>query len=391
MSLALVDMGLATAAGPGLVPGLVALVKDDSALYGHPGFVGSDFKRQLVAFQDRALIGTAEERILTLAGRAMGDMLRRVTALEVLRGIGTDVIIVLPEPGDGLGEDRLGPLSQILMDRATEALGKQNILDPGQAQVALSGHAGGAEAMVRALDGARAGRATILLCADSYADRTRLNALNDAGRLFSDTGQFGLIPGEASAALLLIPAGTAEIPPLALIDGAATGREPVGELDEAESAYSGLSEAAYAAIDPLGRDAPEVALLLSDWNNGRYRAAEFATATLRLAAGPLAEEAEPLYPALAWGDTGAASLPLALAQVLAFPEMAQGGAAMALASSVLSGLRGAVLFRLGPGAAVLAQTVAAAAAEGTEEDDDPPILDGDALAAAEAEAERETD
>jgi hypothetical protein len=91
--------------------------------------------------------------------------------------------------------------------------------------------------------------------------------------------------------------------------GVALADEPVTEAMAQDSTHPGLSDAAQSALYRFGG---RVGLVVSDWNNSRYKAGELGLCLQRIAARHLTPDAAPDYPSLSFGDTGAAFLPHAL-------------------------------------------------------------------------------
>jgi len=359
VTLMLAEMGMATAFGIGVEPALKAYLEDQPAFYGNPNFVGTDFQRQICAFQNPQEVGIFEETLPHLVAQSLGDLIRRLPLHPHLNGLETDVIVNLPEAfdGDGLGETRLGAVSQDLLQKISGAMSTQRELVTGEVQAMFGGAAGCAQAIVAAQARAKKGRSTLLICADSYNDRTRLTSLCDQRRLFSiDTG-YGLVPGEAAGAMLLVPEEQMSAPAFAQIHAAGSNIEPVRELESRDGDFTGLSDSAFAALDGLQADSGELTALISDWNNSRYRASEMSYTLHRLAADHLYPGVEPDYPSLTFGDCGAAYFPLALVQALALSNPLEPGSAICLSGTTRSGERGAVVLEAGPLAARLINTL----------------------------------
>jgi hypothetical protein len=170
-----------------------------------------------------------------------------------------------------------------------------------------SGHAGGIEA-IRAARAELASGATslaVVLGMDSLLDEDTLEWLRLCARLKCDGLPTGLQPGEAGVAIALTAVADTRVaaPPAVLLRAAGaregrtliSGASPVGEALAAVIARSWTATDA----DPW---------IISDQNGELYRAMEWGYALVRLR-GQFPAFAEPTlwYPAVSFGDTGAAS------------------------------------------------------------------------------------
>jgi 3-oxoacyl-[acyl-carrier-protein] synthase-1 len=138
-----------------------------------------------------------------------------------------------------------------------------------------------------------------LVCAvDSLANAERMDALMLNGAMYCQTNPYGIIPGEAAAAMLLVPEGTAGA--IGRLRDVRTAVEPPGPLRG-----RGLA-ACLRALAPAWDSGPPAIRLLSDLSGPRKRAETFGVGIA--AAGPeiggLARLPE--TPALAIGDPGEA-------------------------------------------------------------------------------------
>lgn len=302
-------MGLASALAPTLADTLATLEQTRSAYFANPAFIGSDFARQTCAFRDSEEVSSFPQRLRALMAEALGDLLDRAAlSHSQLTGMTTEIVLNLPEPApwDGLDPDRLAALAQELTDDAADIVRGHGFLRPGATHSTRSGAAGG---LLAAGAVAHHGRSTILLCLDSYSDRSRLTALADRGLLFSKEHSFGFVPGEAGAALLLARASSQLGAPVAEVLGVGQASEPDGEFDDRDSVFTGLSDAAFAALDAAR---VKVGVLVSDWNGSRYRSGELSYALHRINAPYLIPGTEPEHPSPVFGDCGAAYLGTAL-------------------------------------------------------------------------------
>jgi len=176
---------------------------------------------------------------------------------------------------------------------------------PELAHLSQSGNAGGIEALRAAAIDLASGRCqrAIVIGADSLLDAPTLNWLQVCARLKCDAVPSGLQPGEAACALLLSQAEPA----------AAQGRIAKSAVSQEEATLEsgrmsqgiGLSRA-LAEADAGTPD--QVPWLLSDHSGETYRASELGHAVVRLRAQSSRYAAPVIeYPAIAFGDTGAAS------------------------------------------------------------------------------------
>ena len=189
-------------------------------------------------------------------------------------------------------------------------------VSPGNRRVYASGAAG----LAAAIDDAAGAFARNQLSAcvvgavDSLVDAAALRFLYDAIRLKTPDDPNGLMPGEGAAFLLLERADWARqrrLPILARVAGTAVEQGEDPDVVERPPRGTALLSLFSRLLDgnPLPGDAYWV---LSDQNGETYPALEWADFVIR-AQGRLPDPAaEPLwYPAISFGDTGAASGALA--------------------------------------------------------------------------------
>jgi 3-oxoacyl-[acyl-carrier-protein] synthase I len=175
-----------------------------------------------------------------------------------------------------------------------------------------SGHAAGAVAIAAAARDLQAGEIDtgIVLAVDSLLDDDTLTWLDLTGRLKCDAAPAGLCPGEAAVALAL-RRGAESAADAPRLQALAMGEEPLALANGQLCTGQALAETLSMA---LGEEPLPSAWLFSDHNGEHYRAHELGSAVARLRAlheGFAAPEL--MFPALAFGDTGAASAPLAAA------------------------------------------------------------------------------
>jgi hypothetical protein len=313
----LTNMGLATAFGPTLAATQSA--DQTSAYFRNAQFMNAAFAPQVCAFRTRDGLGVFEDRVAVLLQEAVLDLLSRQHV-----GVDVDVVLHLAEPAEGLPRARLTALADVLLPQIAGMLRAHGALRPTGLRAVFGAQTG----PFVTLTGVAV--PTLLLMADSYSDAVRMQAMSDAGLLFTREAPYGLVPGEAAGAMLIVPDADAG---LAVLTGVAATNEPTGERDGRDSVFTGLSDAAFDALDGT---ADRVVRVLSDWNNSRYRASELAYCLQRLTAPHLVDGVEPEYVSPAVGDVGAAYLAVALA-------MLGKGLTLVLAGATQSRDRGAVV------------------------------------------------
>ncbi len=265
-----------------------------------------------------------DTRLLRLAQGALNDLLTRgMDAAQLQQRVG--LFVAMPDPGRTSSCQALMPEGTAL-DPAEEGDSGTRM---GQRVQALTtgiawpqtpckffwshlGHAAGAVAMAAATQALLAGQVdtAIVLAADSMLDDDTLCWLAVCGRLKCDDAPAGLMPGEAAVALALRRGGEAA-QPLARLHGLALAEEPLaqgeGRVSSGEVLAAALAQTWSAAPSPH-------VWMLGDHNGEIYRANEWGSMLARLRAVD-ASFADPAiwFPALSFGDTGAASMPLAVA------------------------------------------------------------------------------
>lgn len=310
MQAEIIECGVSTAFGATLAETLSKREERRAAFFSNEAFIDKDFRSQLCAFRERTGVSTFAERVSELLGEATRDFTQRYSTKNENGGSQTvDLVLVLPEVQEtqGLNRDTLSAIGRKLCADLEKAL-PQSGLQIGQQTIRASGHAGVGSALAEYLGKASDdGKWLLIAAVDSYNDTARLNALNDAGYLFSKKHQFGFIPGEAAGLLLLKPASQRGSGIRLL--GAGQALEPIGEFQESETRFDAQSEAAFVACEAVFKadDCPRsVSHCYSDWNNSRYRATELSFAIHRINPYFLRESLQPSYPALQFGDIGAA-------------------------------------------------------------------------------------
>jgi 3-oxoacyl-(acyl-carrier-protein) synthase len=179
------------------------------------------------------------------------------------------------------------------------------------------GHAGGAAAMVTAAQILSGDHADVVLAGglDTYYDASRVEELEEAGRIFDGENLDSFLPGEGGAFAVLSRPETARRlgwATRAVLTSAEVGREPV-ERRSGLSSGAGLASTVQRVADVLGRRSSKIEWMIGDVTNERYRTHELQLAFPRFTNRRTAPDAfiEFLPPLL--GDLGAATLPTAMA------------------------------------------------------------------------------
>ncbi len=303
MTLRLAALGLSSGFAAGAAATAAARAEAPSCYLAGDRFIGIDWRPQITALRDGPV--ALEARLPQLLAEALADLQAQLAGrLRAPLPVAVRLCLPEPDPAQALPPDRLMRLSLTLAPQVTDALAAGGLVQPGEVLTLTDGATGPVAVMAQATG------PTLILAADSLGDPARLQALSDARRLFTDATPWGLVPGEGAGAILLAPTAAFHDPRLmGDLAAAATAEEPVTEAMAQDTAHTGLSDAAQAALHRFGG---RVGAVLSDWNNSRYRAGELGYCLHRIAARHLAPEAGPDYPSLAVGDTGAAFLPHAL-------------------------------------------------------------------------------
>jgi 3-oxoacyl-[acyl-carrier-protein] synthase-1 len=179
--------------------------------------------------------------------------------------------------------------------------------DPAIRYVGSSGHTGGIEAIrvARAELASGATSVAVVLGLDSLLDESTLEWLRLCARLKCDGVPTGLQPGEAGVAIALTAAADpAAAAPQAVLLQTAADRESRTLI----SGASPVGEALAAVVTRSWTVTDADPWIISDQNGELYRAMEWGYALVRLR-GQFPAFAEPTlwYPAISFGDTGAAS------------------------------------------------------------------------------------
>ena len=321
----IVAAGVASAAAPTLADTQDARANRPTFFQKTARFIAEDFAPQICAFRDTKITADLVTRLEALIREAMVDLLRHPQSLRE----GYSVCICLPETHHAEATLVLTDQSSVarLTYAVTEPLLARGYPSPGDVEVLYSGASGPIAALMRPRS-----QPLLLVAADSYADRDRMNHLMLQGLLFSSRNPWGFIPGEGAAALVCHWQGqqAGGVP----LWGPAVMQEPVGEMAGQDSLSVGLTEALQATVFGLPRAA---ARIITDCNNSRYRASEAAYAVHRLPQEALSSDVEPVHWPAQMGDVGAAIIPMALACLAG-----QGGITLICAGARWSGQRASI-------------------------------------------------
>jgi 3-oxoacyl-[acyl-carrier-protein] synthase-1 len=278
---------------------------------------------------------------------SMPSPLRPVTGLALIEHE-EDRAVRLRICGEAGPEVLSQSAAQSLVSEAAELAGWPD--RPDLRFVSCAGHAGVAEATQHAMTDLRSGAivGAIVGGVDSLLDYQTLAWLHTTGRLKTSDRPAGLQPGEACALVGLktmrnIPSRAR--PPVALIREVWTGVERATLLSGEAPPGNGLSQALMPAADASRQDTAGCAWLITDQNGETYRAVEWGNAVCRVAARyPAFSTAAIWYPALSFGDTGAASGALSICVAAKSFERGYARLASAVVASSSDGpLRAALL------------------------------------------------
>jgi 3-oxoacyl-[acyl-carrier-protein] synthase-1 len=197
------------------------------------------------------------------------------------------------------------------------------LIPPARCFHFYAGHSGFAQAVVSAAEALRRGtiQHAIVGGIDSLLDEPTLRWLAETRRLKTEDEPCGLQPGEAGVFFTLDLEETArqrKAPIRAMLAIAGEGVEEDSLLAGKPALGKGLSQAIVDLFSKFPELSAQPFWILSDHNGESYRAQEWGYTLARLGAEfPKLREASVWYPALSFGDTGAASGAVALALSLA--------------------------------------------------------------------------
>jgi 3-oxoacyl-[acyl-carrier-protein] synthase-1 len=145
---------------------------------------------------------------------------------------------------------------------------------------------------------------------DSNIDPGRLEILNELGLLKGPDNASGLIPGEAAAFILIERLDLARARRANVEAGLGTPavvQEQVHRFGDRMSAGLALSEAVTSATTREAGGEGSLGVMIGGLNGDRWRAMEWGCASVRLQARGGPKAFEEWYPAVSFGETGAAA------------------------------------------------------------------------------------
>ena len=188
--------------------------------------------------------------------------------------------------------------------------------------VSRSGHCGVVECHAAAVQDLQTGQTECAIVGgcDSLLGEQTLEWLEFTGRLKSPSIPAGLAPGEAGVFLMLETANAAQqrsMPPLASVRQVHLGHEEKTLLSSEPPLGVGVAELLKLACKERAENAVGPLWLVTDQNGEYYRAMEWGQAVVRAVSDvQRLQDAVISYPAISFGDTGAASGGVAIATVL---------------------------------------------------------------------------
>ncbi|MBJ6763548.1 hypothetical protein JGU66_22495 [Myxococcaceae bacterium JPH2] len=255
-------------------------------------------------------------RLVALTCETLKDLCSRVDLATIEPSTG--FFIALPDPSErGL---ELGDLDESLQDRLN-GLGTR-VLTQSLRNLGLSWKGplrffgGGHIAFTQALHAAqvelmrRSMKACVVMGLDCLVEEDTIQSLAIDQRLKSPARPTGLIPGEAGAALLLTtepPVNDSRNKPAVELRAIRLGVEAFSRGADKPSDGRALAGCARDALAVDGH-IQGTPLLVSDHNGEEWRAREWGMALLQLRAlGPAFDAPPTWYPAIGFGEVGAAS------------------------------------------------------------------------------------
>jgi len=336
---AILGVGACTPIGLRADSAAAAYYSDIPNIQIHPRFIDAGGQRVSMAFVDAIERPREADRMAMLATAAVRDLL----AQPGVGGQEADLLLALPAYRPGFDhEDARGFTAKI-----RDCLGSAIAL--GEVVMCQHDQAGGVVTLAMAMDRNAPGRGRhcVVVAADSYVGADTLDWIEADQRLKTEENPFGLIPGEAAAAMLLGPPATR--PGTPSIVGSGLVRETA---DAAPGPYLGraLSGALLGATDALASRQVPVKHLFVDLNGEIWRTDSFGNALVRASPRFALEESFNIL-ANRVGETGAAYGVLAavFAVIGRRIGMLDGRHACICGSSSRSGARAAVVLDLGEG------------------------------------------
>jgi 3-oxoacyl-[acyl-carrier-protein] synthase-1 len=271
-----------------------------------------------------------EARLVRLAQGALTDLIARCPVADWTTGA-VRFYVALPSawrcyegleliPDDEARRTRSEKLAALTQDpaasgqrsdphRAARILRKAATLAGWPTEVGVpacfGGHSGGLEAVGAALTdlSANVARVAVVVAIDSLLDEETLDWLNSCQRLKCDGVPAGCQPGEAAVALALTLETPVHVVPV--VRAVSTATEERSLLAGGSGTGQGLATAMAQCLKAVPS---QTAWIISDHNGEVYRANDWGYAVVRLRS-QFESFAAPVvwYPALSFGDIGAAS------------------------------------------------------------------------------------
>ncbi|MCI0400220.1 MAG: hypothetical protein L0Z68_02795 [Gammaproteobacteria bacterium] len=281
-------------------------------------------------------------RVLCIGWYALQDLLARID-IQAMDPSRTGLHLALPIAWSRLKEIAEQEAQLNLIDGADSSGRKRSGGDSGSFELLLcarlaelaqiripkqhwrtfeSGHAGFAVALAAAMQDLREGRLTRCIVAglDSLIDATALQWLSDNELLKTEQNPVGLQPGEAGAVVCLETYATAQLRNahvLAKVAAVALGHEPSHFFSGEQSLGKGLADTVTQLLTMMPRRVVARRWVITDQTGEPHRANEWGHALVRLVASKAGfEDAVTTYPAISFGDTGAASGGLSICSVV---------------------------------------------------------------------------
>ncbi|MCP3143952.1 TIGR02270 family protein [Pyxidicoccus xibeiensis] len=185
-------------------------------------------------------------------------------------------------------------------------------------QEVLFGEVGFLQALQRAREQLERGvvERCIIGGVDTLVEPHLLRALDQLGLLKGPERAVGLLPGEAAAFLVLERADAARrhgASVQALVESPSIGAEPFHRFSREPAVGAVLAEVIAQALGGDGGAGGRTGLVIAGLNGDEYRARDWGHALIRLRGRRLLPEDCPeWYPAISFGDVGAAAGPLAV-------------------------------------------------------------------------------
>lgn len=236
--------------------------------------------------------------------------------------------MAVQEAAAGLTDDEIRTTPLVLCLPEAARPGRMTDIDPSLLQeireitgfpfhhhsaVIADGRVGGAKAIDQANALIRTGRypRVVIVGTDSYVTAGILAALEKENRILTEKNSNAFIPGEAAAAVLLVPAKAARNAAVA-ITGIGFGREQAHIRSDHPLRADGMVQAVKGALSMAGCELGDLDYRICDLSGEQYYFKEAALLLSRILR-KRKEEFDIWHPAECVGETGAAIVPILLA------------------------------------------------------------------------------